>query len=147
MKVCTKCNQTKEESDFFVKDSATGRLHVQCKSCYKEHRKIYQQEHYARYHQEYLERAKLQRNNLRAAFRAHMLEYLYGKVCEECGEADIRTFEFAHIDATTKAFGISRAVRLGRSWQEVLSEIAKCRILCANCHKKETAEQFGWYKQ
>lgn len=147
MKTCTKCGETKNEADYFVKDSKTGRLHAQCKSCYKEHRKTYQKDHYVRYHQEYLKRAKLRRETLRLEFRANMLDYLDGKVCEECGETDIRTFEFAHIDATAKAFGISQAVRLGRSWSEVLSEICKCRILCANCHKKETAEQFGWYKQ
>lgn len=146
MKTCSKCKTEKPESDYFVKDKSTGRLHTQCKSCYKAHRKSYQREHYIKYRAEYLLRASTRREKLRKEFRDNILLYLDNKVCAECGESDIRTFEFAHIDSTTKTFNISQAVRLGRSWEEVAQEIKKCRVLCANCHKKETAEQFGWYK-
>jgi 5-methylcytosine-specific restriction endonuclease McrA len=75
-----------------------------------------------------------------------MLKYLDGKSCELCGEVDIRTFEFDHVTPAEKNFSISQAVSLGHSWDDVDEEINKCRILCANCHKKQTAEQFGWYK-
>lgn len=146
MRWCTKCKLEKHETDFFMKDKSTGRLHSQCKACYKAHRKQYQHEHYEKYRSDYLSRANSRREKLRIDFRRNMLVYLKGKTCADCKETDIRTFEFAHIDASTKTFNISQAVRLGKSWDEVVLEIKKCRILCANCHKKETAEQFGWYK-
>ncbi len=146
MKACSKCGNIKSESDFFVKNSTTGRLHAQCKSCYKEHRKSYHAQHYKKYHEQYLHRAKQRRNVLRSEFRSNMLLYLKGKKCVICGESDIRTFEFDHIDPSKKEFSISQAVRLGYAWPSVKNEIAKCRILCANCHKKHTAEQRGWYK-
>ena len=75
-----------------------------------------------------------------------MLKYLNGKGCAVCNETDIRTFEFDHINPITKKFNISQAVKLGYRWSDVEEEISKCRILCANCHKKHAAEQRGWYK-
>lgn len=146
MKTCTKCLQGKDESEFFIKDKKTGRLHTQCKVCYKEYRKTYYTEHYAKYHKEYLLRAKIRRTTLRDQFRHNMLKYLSNEQCAVCGEADIRTLEFDHIDPSKKSFSISQAVKLGYSWESVLDEILKCRILCANCHKKHTANQYGWYK-
>lgn len=147
MKVCSKCDIAKDESEYFVKDGVAGRLHAQCKLCYKEHRKTYHAEHYRKYHEQYLKRAKKRRDVLRLEFRDNMLKYLSGKHCKICSEADIRTFEFDHIEPSSKKFNISQAVRLGYNWRDVEKEILKCRILCANCHKKHTAEQHGWYKQ
>ncbi|NTW61710.1 hypothetical protein HGB24_03450 [Candidatus Saccharibacteria bacterium] len=146
MKVCSKCDTLKAESDFFIKDKKSGRLHAQCKLCYKEHRAGYYKKHYSIYREQYLERARKRRHILRSEFRNNMLDYLSGKACAICGEKDIVTFEFDHILPSEKKFSISRSVSLGYSWIEVKEELKKCRILCANCHKKETAKQFGWYK-
>jgi hypothetical protein len=146
MKTCTKCLAEKPESEYFVKDKNSGRLHAQCKFCYKEHRQSYQADHYAKYKDAYLLRAKLRRERLRAEFRMNMLKYMSGKACVECGEADIRVLEFDHLDPESKLFSVSQAVKLGYSWAQVLAEIKKCRMLCANCHKRRTAKQFNWYK-
>ncbi len=146
MRKCTKCEIIKDEKDFFVKDKTSGRLHTQCKLCYKEHRKTYYRTHYQKYHQAYLDRAKRYRNLLHTEYRNNMLAYLHGKQCAICGEDDIRTFEFDHVEPHEKEFNISQAVKLGYRWGAVEKEISKCRILCANCHKKHTAEQRGWYK-
>lgn len=124
MKPCSKCGEHKPKSDFFVRNTATGTRHAQCKQCYKAQR----------------------RERLRVEFRYNMLAYLRDKSCAICGENDIRVLEFDHIDPTSKRFGISQAVRLGYSWPDVVVEMKKCRILCANCHKRHTAQQMGWYK-
>lgn len=141
-----KCGIDKELSDFYVKDSKTGRLHTSCKACYKEHRKTYAEVHYKKYGDQYRARAKIRRQRFKAQFRAKMLDYLSDKSCLFCGESDIRVLEFDHIDPSQKLFSISRAIRDGYSWQQTIDEIKKCRILCANCHKKRTAKQFNWYK-
>lgn len=31
------------------------------------------------------------------------------------------------------------------SWDEILDEIKKCEVVCANCHRIRTAKQFNWY--
>jgi 5-methylcytosine-specific restriction endonuclease McrA len=146
MKKCSRCNEVKPESEYFFKNRQTGRLHAQCKECYREHRSHYYKQHYETYKARYRERAKIRRTMLRTEFRTNMLKYLDKKSCELCGETDIRTFEFDHIIPAEKSFSISQAVSLGHSWGDVTEEMKKCRILCANCHKKQTAEQVGWYK-
>ena len=146
MKTCTKCMLTKDETEYFVRDKSTGRLHAQCKGCYKSHRQSYQANHYLAYRDTYLVRAKLRHHRVRSEYRANMLQYLSDKQCCICGENDVRVLEFDHIDPKAKSFSISQAVKLGRSWSEVIEELKKCRVLCANCHKRHTAEQQGWYK-
>jgi hypothetical protein len=131
---------------FFVRDKKTGRLHAQCKQCYQKHRSTYYAAHYQKYRPAYLERAKIRRTELRSIFRSKMLAYLSDKSCMMCGENDIRVLEFDHLDPSQKSFEISQGIRLGHSWNDILQEIEKCRILCANCHKKHTSSQFNWYK-
>lgn len=146
MKVCSKCHIAKEESEYFIKNKSTGRLHTQCKSCYKKHRKTYYQEHYRKYGDAYRARAKKRRAKIKQELQAKLLDYMDGKSCVICGEKDICVLEFDHIDPNDKAFPISRGISDGYDWNKILTEIKKCRILCANCHKKHTAKQQNWFK-
>jgi hypothetical protein len=57
--------------------------------------------------------------------------------CVKCGETFLAALEFHHRDPAEKLFTVSRAFNDGRSIQEVLEEIAKCDVVCANCHRKE----------
>lgn len=75
-----------------------------------------------------------------------MLDYLEGKSCVGCGIQDNRVLEFDHIEPSTKSFGIARGIADTRSWENILIEIEKCQILCANCHKIKTSEKQKWYK-
>lgn len=146
MRICSKCSIKKDETDFYVKDKKSGRLHTQCKECYRKYRVGHYTKHYAEKQEFYKARAKVYRLKVRKEFHDNMLAYLKDKYCVLCGEQDVRTFEFDHIDPKEKKFSVSQAVRLGYRWEAVILEIQKCRILCANCHKKHTASQFSWYK-
>ncbi len=146
MKICSKCNVQKTLSSFYVKDSRTGRLHAQCKECYKIYRRSHYSEYYQAHRESYRKRSREARAQARLEFRTNMLRYLKDKSCEICEESDIRTFEFDHINPELKLFSISQSARLGYSWEKTVLEIKKCRILCANCHKKHTATQASWYK-
>ena len=146
MKICSKCSLPKPEAEYFVKDKKSGRLHAQCKACYREHRKTYYAEHYEKYKTLYRSRAKERRHTLKREFQDNIIAYLTGKCCSICNESDMRTLEFDHINPDTKLFSVSQAVKLGYRWKDIAIEIQKCRILCANCHKKHTASQQGWYK-
>jgi hypothetical protein len=146
VKTCSKCGAQKDESEYFFKDKKSGRLHAECKACYKEHRATYYAAHYEKNKAAYQLRAKLYRAKKRQEFQDKILTYLRDKQCAVCGESDVRVLEFDHLDPALKQFGISQAYRLGISWEVVLEEIGKCRVLCANCHKRHTAEQFNWYK-
>ena len=146
MRVCKKCQSAKPESEFFIRSKVTGKLHTQCKACYKERRKETYAKHYQKYKQNYLARARERRAQLRSEYRTNMLEYLSEHKCVDCDEDDIVVLEFDHLQPAMKEFGVSQAVKLGYSWNQVLTEIKKCEVVCANCHKRRTAKQFGWYK-
>jgi hypothetical protein len=69
--------------------------------------------------------------------------------CEVCGEERWPCLDFHHIypqhkakrgDGTTTT--ISRMARSGCSIARLKEEIAKCRVLCANCHRIEHCEEF-----
>lgn len=146
MKQCSKCAETKALDMFFVRDNKTGRLHSQCKDCYRAQRLTYSALHYAKYGDEYRLRAKLRRAEVRKRLHEKMLDYLIQHPCTLCGEQDVRTLEFDHINPELKSFSIAKAITDGKAWNKILDEINKCRVLCANCHKKHTAFQNGWYK-
>ena len=144
--VCTNCFLELPFSDFFMRDKATGARHKSCKACYGARRKDYMKAHYAKYGDEYRKRALKRKLYLREVLRKKMLEYLDNKCCEECGFNNSIALEFDHIETKTKSFSIARALTDCRNWDDILLEIEKCRILCANCHKLRTAEQFGLYR-
>lgn len=54
----------------------------------------------------------------------------------ECGESHPACIDFHHIDPDTKAISaISAAIYRGWSIARIQTELAKCKVLCANCHK------------
>ncbi len=64
---------------------------------------------------------------------------LAGAACRGCGLAEpVDALEFHHLDATEKDFGIS-VDGIPRSWARIRSELAKCVLLCANCHRETHA--------
>lgn len=146
MKQCSKCGTIKDEEDFFMKNRAAGQRHAQCKSCYKEHRTRYAAAHYQKYAEQYRQRARKRRARIKRELTLKLWEYLRGKSCIVCGESDPCVLEFDHIDPSSKRFGIAKGITDGRQWSDILNEIARCRILCANCHKRRTARQYGWLK-
>ncbi len=58
------------------------------------------------------------------------------KSCERCGERAPECLHFHHLDPSTKEFDLGDAAAHGRSKERILAEIAKCAVLCANCHLK-----------
>lgn len=61
--------------------------------------------------------------------------------CVECGESDHRLLDFHHRNGSgDKAFNISEAPRRFCK-KKILSEIAKCDVMCVKCHRILTYEE------
>ena len=59
-----------------------------------------------------------------------------GSKCNVCGYDRCRdSLEFHHVVKDGKNFGIS-AKGYTRSWKSIKSELDKCVLLCANCHRE-----------
>ena len=54
--------------------------------------------------------------------------------CKECFPPVCMDFD--HRDPSTKVRSIS--LMLGAPWEKILSEVAKCDLICANCHRIRT---------
>jgi L-lysine 2,3-aminomutase len=74
----------------------------------------------------------------RAGVRALVDEAKENATCADCkGHFPPYVLEFDHLDGDTKFGTVSMlAGRYGR--KVVLAEIAKCEIVCANCHRIRT---------
>jgi hypothetical protein len=54
--------------------------------------------------------------------------------CEECGASHPAVIQFHHKNKDEKKNGVSRMVNMNSNREDILTEIKKCRVLCANCH-------------
>lgn len=93
------------------------------------------------------ERRAAYKRRVRRETRIKCLQYLADKGCCECGTHDPRILEFDHIDPDEKFRNISRLLIDGFSWgsETLRSEIRKCRVVCANCHRLHTIVQQEYY--
>jgi 5-methylcytosine-specific restriction endonuclease McrA len=71
------------------------------------------------------------RNKLRAVA-------LLGSKCSICGyDKTYRALEFHHINPKEKSFAVS--ANLNKAWKLIETELDKCVLLCANCHREVEA--------
>lgn len=78
--------------------------------------------------------------DLRRKKKEWINEYKQGKSCIKCGESRIACLDFHHRDPEAKEFTISLAVARA-SLNRIQTEIAKCDIICSNCHRCLHAEE------
>lgn len=67
-------------------------------------------------------------------------DYKQGKKCLLCPEHDPICLDFHHRDPSAKEFVISLGVARA-SLQRIQNEIAKCDLICSNCHRKLHAKE------
>lgn len=57
--------------------------------------------------------------------------------CVICGEKHPACLQFHHNDPSQKVMTIQRAVARKMPHPQLIAEIKKCTVLCANCHAKQ----------
>lgn len=103
-------------------------------------------EHYYKNKEVYIERAKKRNALERLKIEDWLVQYLSTHPCIDCGETDIVVLEFDHRDDITKVYNVGSMRRDAKSLAAVMREVGKCDVRCANCHRRRTATQFGWWK-
>jgi 5-methylcytosine-specific restriction endonuclease McrA len=91
--------------------------------------------------QRYIDAAGRHKRTVVAERIDFLIAYLHEHPCVDCGETDPVALEFDHL--RDKKFGIAAGLR-DREWQSVLDEMAKCEVVCANCHRRRTAKRGGF---
>ena len=103
----------------------------------KEESRVYHRNWYAKQtKQRKAQKTRLQRER-RQRTAAWLKAYKTSIGCEYCPENDHKCLDFHHCKGR-KSFDLSRATGIGISLETIKNEIAKCIILCSNCHRKTT---------
>lgn len=143
--LCSRCNKDKKPEEFSLRSSKTGRRQSRCKSCHSAWHAVYYAGLSRKQKKRWLERTKDSNNRRAAAVRSFVWQYLLAHPCQ-CGESDPLVLEFDHVIGD-KEFAISLAVaRYKTSLRKIKQEIEKCVVRCANCHRRKTALDGGWWK-
>lgn len=134
-KTCTKCDRTLLLSDYHKNRSTKDGVQTYCKQCNIALRIDYYKRNSDK-EKDYDRDRKLQ-------ISKRLWEFLENNPCVDCGESDPRVLEFDHVKGKKKFnLGGCRSY----AWKTVQKEITKCQVRCANCHRRKTALELGWYK-
>lgn len=71
----------------------------------------------------------------RSRLRSWLNERKRERGCSRCGVDTAACLDFHHVDETTKDMAVGRMVTFGYGKDALREEIAKCEVLCANCHR------------
>jgi hypothetical protein len=139
-KRCSRCRRVLDPGCFAFKCRDRGILQSRCRECMAELLHL----HYLRRSASYKARAAVNNKRITAQNRQRVREVLRDARCADCRLGDLAVLEFDHREPGEKRDDISSLVRQHCSWSVISREIAKCDVVCANCHRKRTARYFGW---
>ena len=78
----------------------------------------------------------------RAAKRSAVAAIKLERGCADCGyNTHPAALDFDHLQ--DKTFAISRMVGKRRTMEDIMTEIEKCEVVCANCHRIRTDARRG----
>jgi transcription elongation factor Elf1 len=95
------------------------------------HQQYHKEKWYPLHKEERMKRSKQQRQDLVKWYQ----EYKKTLKCADCGQNHPATLEFHHLDPAQKEVNVSRLIADSTSMRKLKEEIAKCVVLCANCHR------------
>lgn len=92
----------------------------------------YCREYYKTHKKQYLAKAKKRHEANKAWFEERFKDILH---CSKCPETDRCCMEFHHLNPKEKEYQIAHMIRT-HSKEKIEKEVAKCIVVCANCHRK-----------
>lgn len=116
-KRCYICRETKPISEFYGDRSKADGYDTKCKACNKVVTKV--------------------RSDRAQERRTALLKELVGvRGCRLCGETDEVVLTFHHVDPGQKLGRVHEFVNGRKSERRLREEVAKCIVLCLNCHRR-----------
>jgi hypothetical protein len=110
----------------------------------KKKQAAFQKAHYEANRTLYRARAKAGRQKAKEAIRRFLRDYLIDHPCVDCGESNLIVLEFDHRAEFEKVLELGIAIRQKWSIARLKTEIEKCDVRCANCHRKKTYLERGF---
>ena len=135
MKTCSACKIQHTFEKFNKSSRNKGGLQNICRQCSS----LASKERYVNMKPEDYARRKQNKKDV----RIQLFEYKRTQSCVDCGEDDPIVLDFDHRSQKNKTASVAQLTNY--SWTKVLKEIEKCDVRCANCHRRRTAKQLGYY--
>lgn len=133
--MCYGCNTEKDESEFHKENARKDGLATQCKRCRSDW-----------YKTTYPSR-KTRINEVATARKREWWERvarIKSNPCTDCGgQFPPYVMDFDHREGEAKLKGISNLVGHTAPWETIEAEIAKCDLVCSNCHRIRTYTRMG----
>jgi hypothetical protein len=136
VKRCCTCKQIKPLSEFNRMTRSKDGRQGSCRECNKAY-------HYAHWDR-HMAQINARNRRMRRENRQRMVNLLRQSRCADCGEDDIVVLEFDHL--RDKRWNIGAMISRNCEWARILEEIAKCEVVCANCHRRRTARRANSYR-
>jgi hypothetical protein len=113
MKKCTICKIEKDLDEFFKNPKTKDNRQSACKNCETSEKK-----------------KRLRQRKVELVANC-------GGCCSLCGYSrSINALEFHHLIPKEKSYEISDGIKNGLSLQQLMLEVSKCILVCANCHRE-----------
>lgn len=112
-KICTKCGRELPEEDFYWRNKEKGIRRSDCKYC----------------HNQYVKDKYIEKHEIIESLKSQCK-------CAKCGDNRGYLLDYHHIDPSIKDSGISQMLANNRKYDDIVEEINKCVVLCANCHRE-----------
>ena len=141
MKKCTKCKTEKPASDYNKNASRRDGLQTMCRECSNSRSRKYYEEN-KQYH---LAQVYKNRKIHHEKARDYLWSILSSSPCMDCGESDPRVLDFDHLQ--DKSHNVSEMPGAGYSIKSIAEEVAKCEVVCSNCHRIRTYERSNSWRQ
>lgn len=133
---CASCKTWLPVERFSICNRQTGTLQRLCKKCLRPYKRGW----YNRHRAEWVSHVTETRKDLKEWFRA----LKRGRPCVDCAHSyHPYVMDFDHRLGEGKEFKLSTMVNCGFSREKILKEIAKCDLVCANCHRMRTWSRFS----
>lgn len=128
VKTCSRCGQSRPQEEFPWRYQAKGERGSICRECMR----TYNRAHYERNKAAYVSRAAVRDMQMKRIVREAK-----AKPCADCGvEYPYYVMDLDHLG--DKEFSLSSPRARAGSVERLKTEIAKCDVVCANCHRART---------
>ncbi len=133
-KKCGKCGKTKHLDEFAWSSRAANKKQPYCRECSNKLGRQNYQDNKERYFLQAKKRDKEMRD---------WLNEQKSVPCVDCaGVFDPICMDFDHLPEHDKVMDISKMRRRRMAWDKIKAEVAKCEVVCSNCHRLRSKQRW-----
>lgn len=147
LKICTKCGCEKSISEFPSSTIIKSGLRPQCLSCKRADALNYVHTHKKNHHRQYrkmyvgFQEKERRRSKRRRDSISELIISLKSGPCTDCEKNfPYYCMDFDHLDGSVKKLNI-KEIKSSPSKKHILEEVAKCELVCVNCHRLRTVKR------